>query len=100
MGVKLQLVKKYGKEFASCAYKNENGCVNKLVSQKILYQNDPSIEIVDVSEQYARSKAHRTLFEYTGTSVATDGPSQSRMPERAYNEQVSSSSESIASKVS
>ncbi|CAN0465063.1 unnamed protein product [Ascophyllum nodosum] len=45
--VKAQLAKKYGKSFIQKARKNDGGCVNKMVYEKLLYQDYPSAKLVE-----------------------------------------------------
>lgn len=47
--VKAQLTRKYGKEFALKAKTNANRSVNVMVAEKLLYQNDPAANLVNVS---------------------------------------------------
>lgn len=48
--VKVQLTKKYGKDFATKALNNDDSCINKLVAEKLLFQADPAPKIVEVRE--------------------------------------------------
>lgn len=49
MIVKAQLTKKYGKGFTERAQMNDGGCVNKVVFEKLLYQDYPSTELIEVT---------------------------------------------------
>lgn len=46
--VKAQLSRKYGKKLLLKAESNEDGCVDKLVSARLLFQTDPSPLLVEV----------------------------------------------------
>ena len=50
--MKAQLAKKYGKSFIQKARKNDGGCVNKMVYEKLLYQDYPSAKLVEASTPY------------------------------------------------
>lgn len=49
--VKAQLSSKYGKRLSLKAQKNEGGCVDERVSARLLFQNDPSPRLVEVSAE-------------------------------------------------
>lgn len=49
--VKVQLTKKYGKDFATKALNNDDSCINRLVAEKLLFQADPAPKLVEVRER-------------------------------------------------